>query len=240
MRLGELRLLSSRSDLERIPERKVLINTVNAWSFVVAQEDPLFAAALREGDYLIPDGISIVKAARFLRLEQAPIERVAGWDLFCFEMDRLEARGGVCLFLGSSPSVLEAIRTRAAVDYPHIRVETFSPPYKAEFSEEDSREMLDVIRQTDPDLLWIGMTAPKQEKWTYEHWSEMDLHCPCGTVGAVFDFFAGTARRAPGKWQRAGLEWLYRLLHEPKRMARRYLVGNPKFLWLILKEKMTQ
>ena len=100
--------------------------------------------------------------------------------------------------------------------------------------------MLDVIRQTDPDLLWIGMTAPKQEKWTYEHWSEMDIHCPCGTVGAVFDFFAGTARRAPGKWQRAGLEWLYRLLHEPKRMARRYLVGNPKFLWLILKEKMTQ
>ena len=86
------------------------------------------------------------------------------------------------------------------------------------------------------DLLWIGMTAPKQEKWTYSHWKELDIHCHVGTIGAVFDFFAGTVERAPLWWQEHGLEWLYRLLKEPKRMWRRYIIGNALFLWNMTKE----
>lgn len=98
--------------------------------------------------------------------------------------------------------------------------------------------MIQAINEANPDLLWIGMTAPKQEKWTYQHWNELNIHCHCGTIGAVFDFYAGTSKRAPLWWQGHALEWLYRLLKEPKRMWRRYVIGNPLFLWNIMKEKM--
>ncbi len=188
------------------------------------------------GDYLIPDGMGIVKACRWLKAASRPKERIAGWDLFQFEMDRLALTGGKCFFLGSSPEVLAKIRERASNEYPNIVVETFSPPYKPEFSAEENAAMIRAVNQADPDLLWIGMTAPKQEKWTYRHWPELDVRCHCGTVGAVFDFYAGTARRAPLWMQRSGLEWLYRLIREPRRMWRRYVPGNLLFLRNCLRE----
>lgn len=107
------------------------------------------------------------------------------------------------------------------MDYPHLKVVTYSPPYSPEFSDEDNKAIIDAINAANPDLLWIGMTAPKQEKWTYSHWNELNIHCYVGTIGAVFDFFAGTVERAPIWWQEHGLEWLYRLIKEPKRMWRR-------------------
>lgn len=112
----------------------------------------------------------------------------------------------------------------------------YSPPYKPEFSDEDNKAIIDAINAANPDLLWIGMTAPKQEKWTYSHWNELNIHCHVGTIGAVFDFFAGTVERAPIWWQEHGLEWLYRLIKEPKRMWRRYIIGNSLFLWNMVKE----
>ena len=138
------------------------------------------------------------------------------------------------MFMGSSQKVLNLIVKRAAKVYPHLKVVTYSPPYKPEFSEEDNKAIIDAINAADPDLLWIGMTAPKQEKWTYSHWEELDIHCHVGTIGAVFDFFAGTVERAPVWWQRHGLEWLYRLLKEPKRMWRRYIIGNTLFLFNVI------
>ena len=141
------------------------------------------------------------------------------------------------MFMGSSPKVLSLIQDKAKVVYPSIEVVTYSPPYKPEFSEEDNRAIIKAINDADPDLLWIGMTAPKQEKWTYSHWDELNIHCHVGTIGAVFDFFAGTYQRAPRWWQEHGLEWLYRLIKEPCRMWRRYVIGNPLFLLNVGKEK---
>ena len=135
------------------------------------------------------------------------------------------------MFLGSSENVLALIRKNAAKVYPNLDVVTFSPPYKPEFSEEDSKAMLDAINAANPDLMWIGMTAPKQEKWTFSHWKEMNIHCHVGTVGAVFDFFAGTVKRAPNWMQNSGLEWLFRLIQQPKRMWRRYLIGNVEYIY---------
>lgn len=229
-------ILSSRADLAKIPEGKVLINTINAHSYNTAQHDSLFAEALHGGDYLLPDGASIVMACRWLKCPSQPTERVAGWDLFCFEMERLNQKGGRCMFMGSSPQVLERIKQRAAVDYTHIEVITYSPPFKTEFTEADNAAILAAIHQVDPDLLWIGMTAPKQEKWTYQQWPLLQVHCHVGTIGAVFDFYAGTTRRAPLWWQTHSLEWLYRLIKEPRRMWRRYILGNPLFLWNIAHE----
>ena len=242
LQLKTLNIVCSQAELERIPIGKVLINTINAHSYNTAQEDEAFAEALSKGDYLIPDGASIVKACRWLRAKSQPKERIAGWDLFIFEMERLNDKGKMTndklrvMFLGSSEEVLALIRERAAVDYPHLDIITYSPPFKPEFSDEDNQTMIQAINDAAPDLLWIGMTAPKQEKWTYRHWDELNIHCHCGTVGAVFDFYAGTVRRAPISWQRHSLEWLYRLLMEPRRMWRRYIIGAAKFLYYISKE----
>ena len=233
-------------ELRGIPEGKVLINTINAHSYNVAQKDEEFAEALVKGDYLIPDGSSIVKACRWLKAKSQPKERIAGWDLFSFEMNALERKSEKCkvksekcgrvMFMGSSERVLRLIRERAAEDYPNLEIVTYSPPYKAEFTEEDNRAIVQAINEAKPDLLWIGMTAPKQEKWTYQHWKELDINCHVGTIGAVFDFYAGTATRAPKWWQAHGLEWLYRLMIEPRRMWRRYVIGNPLFIWNVMKE----
>ena len=270
LRLKDIKIVCSLEELAAIPEGKVLINTINAHSYNTAQKDELFAKSLtprsaegrlqgknpspkgegnfkREEDcvkYLIPDGASVVKACRWLKAKSQPKERIAGWDLFEFEMGRLEAplnpprRGKpVAFFMGSSEKVLGLIREKAKVVYPHIEVVTYSPPYKPEFSDEDNAAIVKAINDAKPDLLWIGMTAPKQEKWAYSHWNELNIHCHCGTIGAVFDFFAGTAKRAPKWWQEHSLEWLYRLIIEPKRMWRRYIIGNALFIWNIWKEK---
>ena len=235
-RLKELDIVETRDELKNMPDGKVLINTINAHSYNTAQKDALFAEALKNGDYLIPDGASIVKACRWIKAKSKPKERIAGWDLFEFEMERLNKAGGTCFFMGSSEKVLALIRRRAADVYPNITVKTYSPPYKPEFSEADNKAIIDAINECRPDLLWIGMTAPKQEKWVYSHWDELDIRCHCGTIGAVFDFFAGTSRRAPLWWQRHSLEWLYRLLKEPRRMWRRYIIGNALFIWNVCRE----
>lgn len=242
LKLSKLNIVDSKDALARISEGKVLINTINAHSFNVAQKDELFAEALEKGDYLIPDGASIIKACKWLKAKSQPKERIAGWDLFAFEMQQLNKKGAMrnekksVMFMGSSEKVLELIKQRAVSDYPNLKVITYSPPYKPEFSEEENRAIIRAINDANPDLLWIGMTAPKQEKWAYQHWKELNIHCHVGTIGAVFDFYAGTARRAPMWWQKHSLEWLYRLINEPKRMWRRYILGNPLFLWYISKE----
>lgn len=261
-KLKELKILTSKVELDSLPEGKLLINTINAHSYNIACKDAVFAEALTKGDVLIPDGISIVKACKWIDASSHPAEKIAGWDLFEFEMNKLNKIGEEqwakekkhpssnhtqsptpqpsspqrpkVMFIGSSEKVLSLIRKRIKEDFLFLDCETYSPPFKTDFSEEDSRAMVEAINTTKPDLLWIGLTAPKQEKWTYTHWNELNIHCHVGNIGAVFDFFAGTIKRAPLWWQRNNIEWLYRLLREPRRMWRRYIIGNPVFLWNIL------
>ena len=243
LKLREAKLVESERGLREIPEGKILINCLNAYSYNVAQKDSLFAESLIRGDYLIPDGASIVMACKWLKAKSQPQRRIAGWDLFAYEMQRLDGKSkkeevkSKVMFIGSSEKVLALIRERAKLDFPHIEVETYSPPYKIVFSDEDNQAIIKVINDTNPDLLWIGMTAPRQEKWIYTHWDNLNIQCHVGTIGAVFDFYAGTAKRAPIWWQEHSLEWLFRLLMEPSRMWRRYLIGNPLFLWNILRER---
>lgn len=259
LRLKYVNIICSKDELKALPRGKVLINTINAHSYNTAQKDALFAEALLNGDALIPDGASIVKACKWLNAKSYPKERIAGWDLFVFEMRRLndeqlrvgsnvqaanvnsepndDRKQPKVMFMGSSEKVLELIREKAKREYPNLETVTYSPPYKPEFSDEDNAAIVKAINDADPDLLWIGMTAPKQEKWVYKHWHELDINCHCGTIGAVFDFFAGTAKRAPLWWQEHSLEWLYRLIIEPRRMWRRYIIGNALFLLNIIKEK---
>lgn len=237
LKLKDLQLLNRRADLELLPQGKLLINTINAHSYNTAQNDQLFADSLSKCDVLLPDGASILMACKLMGLKNCPEQRTPGWDLFVTEMNRLNKVGGKVMFMGSSEYVLGRIRENAKVEYPNLEIVTYSPPYKPEFSADDNDAIVQAINEANPDLLWIGMTAPKQEKWAYANWNRLNIHCHTGSIGAVFDFFAGTASRAPYSWQSLGLEWLYRLVTNPKKMWRRYVIGNPLFVWNVMKEK---
>jgi len=234
LKLKDINIIETKATLATLPDSKLLINTINAYSYNTAQKDDLFADALSKGHVLIPDGISIVIINRLLRKQK--MERIAGADLFDFEMNKLNTKGGKCFFLGSSEKTLDLICKRATYEYPNIKIETYSPPYKVEFTDEENKVMIDMVNKENPDLLWIGMTAPKQEKWAYTHFHELNVNCHIGTIGAVFDFYAGTVKRAPVWLQNLGLEWFYRFLKEPKRLWRRYILGNIFFLYYTSKE----
>ena len=221
--------------LERLPSGKLLINTLNASSFNIAQNDSLFEEALMKCDVLLPDGISIVLAIKWLTGKI--LLKIAGADLFLYEMNRLEKSGGKCFFLGSSEKVIAKIQKKATLEYPHVKVQTYSPPFSSEFSGEQNTKILDEINNFKPDVLFIGMTAPKQEKWAWHQFNQLQVGHVC-CIGAVFDFYAGTINRAPNWIITIGLEWLYRLVQEPRRMWRRYLIGNVRFICSVIAEKI--
>ena len=221
--------------LNEINQPKALISALNAHSFNTVQKDEDFQKALQSSDVLLPDGISIVLAIRMLTGER--IKKIAGNDLFNYEMERLNNTGGKCFFLGSSENTLNLIQERAAKEFPNIQVNSYSPPFKHEFSEEDTRIMIDAVNKHEPDVLFVGMTAPKQEKWAHKNFHHLKAgHICC--IGAVFDFYAGTVMRAPDWMIKIGMEWFFRLIKEPRRMWRRYLIGNLKFVMSVLKEKI--
>lgn len=221
--------------LKAINQPKALINTLNAHSFNTVQEDEDFHTAILSSDILLPDGISVVWAMRLLT--GVKLKKIAGADLFIYEMERINAIGGKCFFLGSSEDTLQKILKKAAKEYPNVQVYSYSPPYKPEFNESENKLMIDMVNAVKPDVLFVGMTAPKQEKWAYKHFDQLAVGHVC-CIGGVFDFYAGTIKRAPSWMIQLGLEWSYRLIREPRRMWRRYLIGNTKFIASVILEKM--
>ena len=139
----------------------------------------------------------------------------------------------VAFFLGASSSTLQRIEEKAAIEYPKVSVSSFSPPYKPKFTEADSALMCAEVNAFKPDVLFVGMTAPKQEKWVYKNRERLRATTIC-SIGAVFDFYAGTVKRPSQFWIKLGLEWLPRFLKEPKRLANRNLISTPKFLLEII------
>ena len=160
--------------------------------------------------------------------------RIAGEEFFKSLLSKLNHTGkGRIFFFGSSNTVLEKIKHHLQEDYPSLTLcGVLSPPYR-EWTEAENTQMIKTINYSQPDVLWVGMTAPKQEKWVQENRARLNVPV-IGSIGAVFDFYAGTYPRAPVWMCRIGLEWLYRLIKEPRRMWRRNFISNPKFVLLII------
>jgi N-acetylglucosaminyldiphosphoundecaprenol N-acetyl-beta-D-mannosaminyltransferase len=226
--------LKSAAD-EDAPKSSILVNTINQYSYCVANEDAEFKASLQHSDILLPDGVAVVAAARLLTGKK--IKKVAGADLHQYLLADLDKKGGSCFYLGASDATLAKIKTRMAYEYPNVKVESYSPPYKKDFTAEDNQKMVDAVNAFKPDVVFVGMTAPKQEKWAYEHKTKLDTKIIC-TIGAVFDFYAGTIQRPSPLYINLGLEWFGRLVKEPKRLWKRYLYFGPVFVGLMLKEKV--
>lgn len=210
-----------------------LVNTINQYSYIIAEKDPEFKKALQDADVLLPDGIGVVVAARLI--EGKKIKKIAGADLHHYLLERLQLEGGSCFYLGSSEKTLAAIKTRLDTDFPAVKSGFYSPPYKSQFTEEDNSRMIEAVNVFKPDVLFVGMTAPKQEKWSHDHRERLDANVIC-SIGAVFDFYAGTVERPAKIWVNMGLEWFMRLLKEPKRMSKRYIYYGIPFVLMLMKE----
>ncbi|MEJ5366527.1 MAG: WecB/TagA/CpsF family glycosyltransferase [Desulfosoma sp.] len=209
---------------------------LNPHSVETAAKDPFFRRALENADLLLPDGTGIVLASWLLG---EPVkEKVAGFDFFMGVSRRLQDRGGArYFFLGSSDAVLSRMVSRLGRDFPAIQVcGAYSPPFKQVFSREETDRMVEIVNRARPDVLWVGMTAPKQEKWIYENRHRLNVPL-AAAVGAVFDFYAGTKPRSGPGWIALGLEWLPRFLREPKRLWERNMKSTPRFLVRVLREK---
>jgi len=215
-------------DLEYLPkEKKILIQTINQYSFCLTKTDSDFKASLLGADVLLPDGVGIVMANWLIN--GTKIKKIAGADLHQYLLEDLNIRGGKCFYLGSKDSTLEAIRFRCNVEFPNIEVGSYSPPFKSSFTSSETQLMIEAVNAFQPDVLFIGMTAPKQEKWAFANKKALEVPIIC-SIGAVFDFYAGTIKRPNNVWINLGLEWLVRFAKEPKRMWVRYGYYGPIFL----------
>lgn len=215
-------------DLNKITfDGKLSINTINQYSYCVAAEDRDFKKSLINSDILLPDGIAIVLAIKIMLGKKIP--KIAGADLHKHLLQDCDKNQRSVFYLGSSNDTLSKIKEKLKIEYPGLRVGFYSPPYKAIFDDDDNLKMLAAVNMFKPDVLFIGMTAPKQEKWSDSFKSQIDAHVIC-TIGAVFDFYAETVNRPHRFWVYLGLEWFIRLLKEPGRMWKRYIYYGPIFI----------
>ncbi len=200
----------------------------NVHTTVMAHDSAQYRDILNSSVYTFPDGAPIAKLMRRMGCKDA--ERVAGPDLMTevFALCDRDPASGSHFFYGSGEKTLSLLRTRLNEKYPNLKIAgMFSPPFRKLAPEEDA-EYTEMIRGSGARYIWVGLGAPKQERWMAAH-AGMFKGVMLG-VGAGFDFHAGTVERAPVFMQKAGLEWLYRLFKDPKRLFKRYLVTNTKFI----------
>jgi N-acetylglucosaminyldiphosphoundecaprenol N-acetyl-beta-D-mannosaminyltransferase len=229
--LAELKQAAERAMGDRA--ERFVFACANPHSLVIARRDPSFRAALDAASAVVADGVGCRWGSALSGVAVGP--RITGFDFFLAIMSGLDARRGRAFFFGSTDSTLCLIRQRCARDFPHVAVGTLSPPFGS-WPDPENQRMLGEIRAFQPDVLWVGMTAPKQEKWVAAHGGALPVPV-IASIGAVFDYYAGVVYRAPGWVCQLGLEWLYRLPWEPRRLWRRTFISAPAFLWFSLLER---
>jgi exopolysaccharide biosynthesis WecB/TagA/CpsF family protein len=206
---------------------------MNPHSYALAKMDGDFAQALHGADWLVPDGLGIVLASRLMR---RPVrERVTGSDIFFGVNEALERRGGGTVFLlGSTKETLALVRARMRRDFPSVRVVGLhAPPLQVAFSQADVDEVIAHVNEVRPDVLWAGMTTPEQERWLHDNKERLEVKF-AAAIGAAFELYGRRVPRSSPVLQRLGLEWLPRLLREPRPLWRRTFVSAPVFLWDVL------
>jgi len=204
-----------------------VINTISPNSYGISTTDKEFEQALKTADFLVLDGVYFAFAS--ILLNGKNIKRNQGPDVFNHFIKRLNDQKGKAFFLGSSVSTLQKIRDRAAKDFPDIQLNYFSPPYKAEFSEEENSEMINKINDFNPDIIFVGMTCPKQEKWAIKHRDKINKGLVI-CIGNVFDWYAGTQKTIHPIWFKLRLGWLIRIFLRPE-VFRRNIGNQMKFFY---------
>jgi N-acetylglucosaminyldiphosphoundecaprenol N-acetyl-beta-D-mannosaminyltransferase len=198
----------------------------NVHSVVSAARDPQFSRVINEADMAAPDGAPVAWALR--RFGFPSQERINGPDLMWRYLAEAERLGQSVFFYGSTPETLTKLNQAVARQFPGLQVKgSCAPPFRQPTREEDDAEVELIIR-SGAHVVFVGLGCPKQEKWMADH--RRRINAVMVGVGAAFDFHAGTKKRAPLWWQRKGLEWLYRLGTDPRRLFKRYMVTNTLFI----------
>jgi len=207
-----------------------VLNTISPNSYGISTRDEIFKRALQKSDYLVLDGVYFAFAS--LLLQGKNIKRNQGPDVFYHFMQRANKFGKKVFFLGSTPGTLRLMKQKAAFLYPNIQVETYSPPFKSEFTEEDNNDMIKAINHFKPEIVFVGMTCPKQEKWAIQHRNKLNSNLVI-SIGNVFDWFAGTQKSIAPIWFKLRVGWLVRIFLRPEIFKRN--IGNQMlFFWHII------
>ncbi|WP_457670480.1 WecB/TagA/CpsF family glycosyltransferase [Thiolapillus sp.] len=195
-----------------------------------AMEDPGFKAILDQAELFVPDGIAPVWIAK--RLGKKASGRVTGADLMRGFFERADSKGYSSFFFGDTDETLEKLKQTLESNYPGHRIAgQCSPPFR-EHSAEEKQAMIDRINQARPDVLWVGLGLPKQERWIAENHHKLNVPVAIG-VGAAFGFHSGRIKRVPEWIGNAGFEWVWRFLAEPGKLWRRDVIDGPRFLFTI-------
>lgn len=236
MRVDIVQIPDVLSQMEEWIQRKALGNYIavsNVDSVVCSRSDGNFKNAVNCSTLSVPDGMALVVLARYYGYSLK--RRVYGPELMEEFCKLAEDKGYSNFYYGATDQVLKKLKEKLLQKYPKLKIiGTYSPPFRQMTADED-QYVIDMINQSNPDILWVGLGCPKQEIWMYEHKNKINIPVMAG-VGAAFDFHAGTKKQAP-KWMREhGLEWFFRLATEPRRLWKRYLVGNTIFIYNIALE----
>ncbi len=201
----------------------------NVHTTVMSDQNPNYKRIQNGGIMAIPDGGPLSAVGR--RRGFTEMKRTTGPD-YMGEVLKLSVEHGYKhFFYGSTDETLEKLRTKLEKDYPGVKMEMYSPPFR-KLSPEEDEEIMSKINATQSDFVWVGLGAPKQEEWMAEHQGKIQGFMV--GVGAAFDYYAGNISRAPEWMQKCNLEWLYRLFQDPKRLFKRYLNTNARFLWNVV------
>lgn len=220
-------------NLDGLRGRYICVSNVH--TTVMSHDNAEYNKIQNSAAMALPDGkpLSVVSKKRGYKNAR----RVTGPDLMGEMFALSETSDLRHYFYGGKEETIELLGSKLKEKYPKIQIAgMYSPPFRP-LTEEENREVIEKINQAQPDIIWVGLGAPKQEKWMYEHQKQL-----CGVmigVGAGFDYHAGTIKRAPGWMQKCSLEWMYRLMQDPKRLFKRYFVTNFKFIYLVLMENIS-
>ncbi len=211
--------------------------TPNAQHVNNLQNDPLFREIYQHAFLVVPDGVPILWAANFLK---TPLKgRVNGTDLF-EKLCEVSASKPLKIFLlGGRPGAADLAATLIESHYPGLKIAgTYSPHYEFESDLEEIAVINQKIIESSPNILFVGLGSPKQEKWIYANYKQLKVPVSIA-VGVSFELVSGMVKRAPSWMQRSGLEWLFRLIVEPRRLWKRYILGNPTFIWRVLQQRLS-
>ena len=210
-------------------ESPQMLNTISPNSYGISTKDSLFEVALKKSDYLVLDGVYFALSSIFLQGKN--IKKNQGPDVFNFFINKMNLEHGRVFFLGSSTETLSKMKVRLKNDFENINAEFMSPPFKPNFSEKDNMKIVEAINIFKPDIIFIGMTCPKQEKWAYQHKNKLETKLIC-SVGAVFDWYAGNQKDIHPLWWKYRLAWLKRTIDRPEILKRYPNIGI--FFWHLL------
>jgi N-acetylglucosaminyldiphosphoundecaprenol N-acetyl-beta-D-mannosaminyltransferase len=229
-------VLNLRTALEAVADavrgrRKGFVCVTGVHGVMEAQNDPAFRAILNSALLCTPDGMPMVWMGKIHG--HSEMHRVYGPDLMLDVCAWSETSPCRHFFYGGAPGVADALAGKLRARFPKLKIAgTFTPPFRP-LNEAEEKQFVETIRETKPDILWVGLSTPKQEKFMAEFLPKLDVTLMIG-VGAAFDFHSGRVKQAPRWMQRSGLEWFYRLCQEPRRLAKRYFKNNPIFALKIL------